>query len=508
MNLLDRLPHFSRRTSMRVVNTATILLACVLLVWKGLDYFPNNADPALYKAILYTLTAASGILALWVTYKSGANNLLTAVFKMLAVGVIVMGGTWVAGAVLTVVKPVETGQCPQLFELADSLQKEGNLAGAESLLNDCIMSPDTPPRYIEEGNIRLAQIYIAQTNEYLDQNVCQEEFFQERLSRALNIAQKYNQAFLEQLIEEKREEASLVCNRPLPISTPLPDTYAVDVLRAQQRGNAAVIDLQVIRNHTDKVSDLGEANFQLLINNSPVPITNFSARNTDDPVCLIAVVDNSGSINSVNPNGVDRIRNALRTLNQLQKPNDEIGLVIFGEPDHVRTIRQPANGNLSESDINLVDASDELTALWAGVEQGLNAVRQCISQNRYMIVLTDGGNNVSYPYAGNDAARYLANQAKADNINICTVGIKSKDLEETPLVYLAQAGCDYFSAEALDKKGGEDNLASLLRSIIGYVREFYRIELPASQILGGQPLLLKVTINGQFASQAQITFGK
>jgi Mg-chelatase subunit ChlD len=133
-------------------------------------------------------------------------------------------------------------------------------------------------------------------------------------------------------------------------------------------------------------------------------------------VCLIAVVDNSGSIHP----GLEQIRDALEKLNDARKPGDELGLVVFGTHQEVDIWQNPSPDPL---DTVGVDASGRMTALWDGVVEGLEAADSCSADNRYLLLLTDGHDTDSQRLGGDSEtqAREVARRAREQGVNICTV---------------------------------------------------------------------------------------
>jgi hypothetical protein len=218
------------------------------------------------------------------------------------------------------------------------------------------------------------------------------------------------------------------------------------------------------------VEDIPKEEFALFVDGESTSFT-FQEHPPGDPVCLIAVVDNSESIEP----GLEQIRRALRKLNNLRKPADELGFVLFDAHNRITVYQMPIPSLL---DPNKVDASGELTALWDGILEGLEVAGRCTSEDRYLIVLTDGDDNDSRRIPGEGLckvsdslfqAEEVARRARNQGVNICTIGVYSESLKPEPLRSAAY-GCAYYEA-----KDWEDIIA-LFERIIGDVRGFYRLQ--------------------------------
>ena len=186
----------------------------------------------------------------------------------------------------------------------------------------------------------------------------------------------------------------------------------IEVLRARRGERDVLIDVRVWE-RGQILRGLKAGDFTLLVNSRSAPFT-FEARRADDPVCLIAVVDNSGSVAP----GLSQIREALGKLSAARKPNDELGLVVFGAHDEIFVRQAPTPAPLNTQGVN---ASGDYTALWDGVLEGLETAQGCSAANRYLVVLTDGHDNDSRRLGGDSMtqAREIARRAATQDVNIC-----------------------------------------------------------------------------------------
>ncbi len=182
-------------------------------------------------------------------------------------------------------------------------------------------------------------------------------------------------------------------------------------------------------------------------------------RSKNQPICVIAVVDDSGSIKNgpSNRDGLQDIRDAIARLNisRATVTNLELGMVVFNE--NIISI-SPSKSDL---DPNRVTATGSYTHLWAGIQAGLDLAKDCQAGplDRYLFVVTDGKNewDPSNPENPNTRStlKTVIDHAKEDQASICTVGIKSDKLDGTAVQALKDAavGCKYKLAETTDEVG-------------------------------------------------------
>lgn len=250
--------------------------------------------------------------------------------------------------------------------------------------------------------------------------------------------------------------------------SPTPPAVTIQVLQTRLTGETASVEFKVFEEGVN-MEGLRSGDVILTHDGLRIPFS-FEERSADDPVCVIVAVDNSGSIFP----GLAQIREAIQVLNDRRKPGDELGLVLFAEPDRVRVMQEPSELPLDES---VVTGDGQLTALWDGILKGLEQAQKCSVQTRYLIVLTDGADTGSVRLPGDDIDRAVsvAAQAKESGVGICTVGVESDSLKEEPLE-LAAYGCRYERASQFDE------LAALFQGLFGSVRHFYRVEFSTEDL--------------------------
>jgi len=251
----------------------------------------------------------------------------------------------------------------------------------------------------------------------------------------------------------------------------------VEVLRTRYSEREAFVDVRVWQGG-QTLKGLKAEDFRLFSGGKPLSFQ-FEARSADDPVCVIAVVDNSGSVRP----GLEQIRQALRKLNDARKSGDELGMVVFAAHNQIDQV-PPSTDPLPAEKVN---ATGMMTALWDATLTGLDIARSCSYSNRYLILLTDGRDNDSRRLKGDNLTRAeeIAQRAAQEGVAICAVGVASKDLEEEPLRRVA-TGCGYYPAANFEE------VASLFQDIFGYVRDFYRLRVEPGAVSPGARAILQV----------------
>lgn len=505
----------SPKTMMNWANYGTLILFGALAYWKGPLLFENSKDPDTFANLIYWFTAPGLLYFGYRAYMGGSkNSLITAIGRPLVLAALVYGLSYgVGNLILAGVAGSDEGgivdaEIQYLLDSAARQEGEKLYDGAELELDECLATADVPIEK-EVCEIELARIYVEQVS-YLvnDLEVCRQEDSANRLSVALAVANQYGKTDLERRVNDKLKDLEEVCEvtdieiaPAIKIAT-ITDDYEFEMLRSEEIRGAAYIDFRIIKNGYS-LDGLDEDDFRLYRGDSNNELDyNFTARDSDDSVCIIAVVDNSGSI----VEGISKIRNALINLNEFRKETDELGLVIFGNLEDVSIAMRP-----SLEDINplLVNGSGEYTALWAGTELGIEAAQMCESPNRYLIVLTDGKDTTRYKINGKPAddliaARHLSKLASDAEISICSVGIQSDTLNSDALKILA-TGCDYYETSRLDDNADVDMLVSKFSEIIGFVRDFYRVRISASEFSTGDPVYLQLLIDDDYQIEIELT---
>ena len=285
-----------------------------------------------------------------------------------------------------------------------------------------------------------------------------------------------------QLKERVREKATAINNsqqcgpKPTPTETPLPaptaaptatevptaiptPTPVLAITLLGKRPGKGVIDFKLTADGTP-VPDLSPA--EVTASNQSLLNIQLSRRTEDSKVCVVAVVDNSGSIKEQ-----DLLRGAIQGLNEMQeaRPSLELGMIVFDT-----TVVQQVKPSPKALDQALITGKGQNTALWLGVDAGIKLASNCEAPvlDRYLFVVTDGANN-----AGNKTKDEVIKAANDSGVGICTVGINSADLQQQPLIDVAAAGCAYRFAKDVETVRG------LLQEILYDTGNSYRITADA-----------------------------
>ena len=228
-----------------------------------------------------------------------------------------------------------------------------------------------------------------------------------------------------------------------------------------KRPGKGVIDFKLTADGTP-VPDLSAA--EVTASNSSLEKITLLERSEKDPVCVIAVVDNSESIKEKE---VKILQEAIEELNTTQKKRSrlKLGMVVF-DTVIVKTIEPSAR----PLDAKLITGKGQNTALWLGVDTGIKLASLCEEVpelDRYLFVVTDGANNT-----GNKSKAEIIKAANDTGVGICTVGIYSDKLQAQPLKDVA-LGCAYRFAKDVETVRG------LLQEILYDTGNSYRITADA-----------------------------
>ena len=244
---------------------------------------------------------------------------------------------------------------------------------------------------------------------------------------------------------------------PEPTATPMP-TPVLAISLLGSRPGKGVIDFRLTADLTP-VPGLTQAEAALsTANQTKLPIKGLAERSKNDPICVIAIVDNSSSIKELK-----LLQDAIKGLNKMraQRPTMLLGMVVF---DTKIVHRVPP----SDQDLNvkLITGTGGNTALWLGVDTGITMANDCgdtPALDRYLFVVTDGDDNASVITKAD-----IISKANTDGLGICTVGIESEALKPQPLKDAA-VGCSYQFAEDITK------VQNLLQTFLYDTENSYRL---------------------------------
>ncbi len=179
-----------------------------------------------------------------------------------------------------------------------------------------------------------------------------------------------------------------------------------------------LLDVSVKESPGGFVSDLTKDNFKVYEDGKPQEISQFG--NADQPVTAGIVVDESGSMLPKRPDVIAAALEFIRSSN----PHDELFVINFNEkarrglPDMV-----PFSDDIKQLNAALWRGVPEgRTALYDAVEMALHQLEMGRRDRKTMVVISDGGDNVSvhkFPEVIHDVLASLA--------TIYTVGIFDED---------------------------------------------------------------------------------
>ena len=150
---------------------------------------------------------------------------------------------------------------------------------------------------------------------------------------------------------------------------------------------------------------------------------------------IVLVVDISGSMQAMDyekhgqrASRIDAVKDVVRQFVRA-RPNDRIGLVVFGSRAYVASPltldHDWLDRNLDRIRIGLVEGN---TAIGAGIGTAVNRLRDTRAKSKVIVLLTDGGENVRNP-----PALEAAQAAREFNVRVYTIGAGSQGLAPMPL---------------------------------------------------------------------------
>ena len=150
---------------------------------------------------------------------------------------------------------------------------------------------------------------------------------------------------------------------------------------------------------------------------------------------IVLVVDISGSMQAMDYEQNGRRASRIAVVKDVvrefirARPNDRIGLVVFGTHAYVASPltldHDWLDRNLDRVKIGLVEGN---TAIGAGIGTGVNRLRDTKAKSKVVVLLTDGGENVPNP-----PAREAAKAAKEFGVRVYTIGAGSNTQQPVPV---------------------------------------------------------------------------
>jgi len=267
---------------------------------------------------------------------------------------------------------------------------------------------------------------------------------------------------------------------------PPPDDYTLKVT-----SRLVLLDVSVKDAAGGFVSGLTKDDFHVFENDKPQTITQFA--DADIPVTIGLVVDESGSMG---PKRSEVITASL-ILIQASNPYDEVFVINFNEKVKMGL---PAGVPFSDDIQQLRSAlwqgaSEGRTALYDAVETALNQLEQGRRDKKTLVVISDGGDNVS-----THKLPQVMNDLLLSSATVYTVGIFDEDdPEKNPKVLerLARTsgGIAYFP-------GKLDEIVPICRQIAKDIRTRYTIGyIPTVQ--SGKPVR-RIRVTASSADHAKM----
>lgn len=293
---------------------------------------------------------------------------------------------------------------------------------------------------------------------------------------------------------------SLASPRPLGFADNGQSTISV-------RSELVVLPVRVTDSHGDFVPGLSQQSFRVFDDGRPQTITLFQQRDT--PVTVGLVVDHSRSMGS----NLLQVAAAVSAFAQSSNPQDQMFVVDFND-----SVSLEAFGGMPfTSDpkklagaVSLVSASGK-TALYDALIEALNHVRLGQWDKKALVIVSDGGDNVSRHTYSQVAA--LAQRSQTQIYAIGLLGALDADENPDVLKHLCKntGGIVYFPDSLVDVIGISTRIARDLREqyTLGFSPEptasdhsFRKIQVKASA--PGRGKLHVMTRPGYFTAGGEL----
>jgi VWFA-related protein len=220
-----------------------------------------------------------------------------------------------------------------------------------------------------------------------------------------------------------------------------PDDPSFTIRSTVQR---VALDVSVKTREGAYVSDLRRENFQVFENGHLQPIITFSS--VEKSVTVGLIVDDSGSMRNKRP----AVVTAGLAFAKESNPQDQFFVVNFNNyvaPGLPQGIEFSDNLQLLRSALYMGDPAGQ-TALYDAILFGLKHLRKGLQAKKTLIVVSDGGDNVSKASAAGVLAAIKASQA-----TIYTVGLFGEDDPDRNPAILEKmsrlSGGEYFNPPSL-----------------------------------------------------------
>lgn len=215
-------------------------------------------------------------------------------------------------------------------------------------------------------------------------------------------------------------------------------------------------------------------------------VKNFTVREINEqiskPYDISLVLDYSGSMGEVN---IKHIEKSIKKLIELKKNNDRISMTKFD--DKIKTyfkFTADKDELLNKEHYNDYNKWSGATALYAGMDEGLNILDSFATQQKMLIVFTDGYENSSGRYAGKRLIHpaQLLVKARALGVRLQFISL-GNNVDRNLLQVMANLGDGYYYALQSNLEIDE-----VMTEIPRVMRNYYEIEYIPAKKQGGRSI--------------------
>ncbi|MPL97672.1 hypothetical protein SDC9_43864 [bioreactor metagenome] len=465
------------------------VLICAATIYLGKKWlFVDSSCSRLQDLLLYIGSVAGMIVCLLYVILTKNDSIVIQVISLVFQLVLVLVAVSVAGSIFGREPNIQAVYCNpnicQKASYAKAMRETGKLDAAEEIARTCIVDISNniiPQQCSSECSRELSLALFEKagiTINALPNSLTQDEsgrcdMAKQQLDEATNVITSFDYIDLTNSIQERKNRLLDKC---VIVSEPTP-TIQYEIIRNGWDVNRVFFDVRVLENNKF-LPNIAATDFLVALDGKTVPFS-VEEKNADDALCVVSVIDNSGSIFD----GIEGMRSAIQKVSDSRKPGDELGMVVFSANNKIKVVQSPSANSLDPMEIS---GTGQRTALWDGIQVGLDTVSSCQSKNRYLLVLTDGKDNDSIHLEGDDdtKARAIADRAIREGVNICTIGITNQ--VDPQSLSLVSTGCGYQYAEDYDA------VADKIQGLFGYVYGFYRVILNPADVPENSQVVLRI----------------
>jgi len=255
-----------------------------------------------------------------------------------------------------------------------------------------------------------------------------------------------------------------------------------------------VLPVTVTDKSGHRVSGLTKDNFQVSEDGVPQQVTVFEGQDT--PVTVGMVVDNSLSMQPSRP----AVVSAALVFADISNPQDQIFVVTFNKTVHLEL---PENVPFTKDTQELKNALLKLqprgeTALYDALIVALDHLKSGTGERKYLIVVSDGGDNASHHTLSD-----VVDSAKASEAAVYSVAIINENYsDENPeaLKKLSKlTGGEFFQPENVD------DVVQVTKTIARDIRQQYTLGyIPTNQNANGQFRKVRVIATAPYEGKLRV----